>query len=108
MRIDTLIIIIVLAVVVGSACSGCGREPDTTPASFGAACTTDADCVAPFTCIGGQRSPHSCTKACVTDADCPRYHWSPWCDTNIDADVQSTCSAGVCHAFIACDSATPA
>src|SRR6185436_19542492 len=86
--------------------AGCGRKPDTTPPSFGAACVTDADCIAPFTCIGGQRSPHSCTKACSTDVDCPTYHWSPPCVPDVDRDVQSTCSDGICHAFIACDSSS--
>ncbi|HEY5090824.1 MAG TPA: hypothetical protein VIK30_12685 [Polyangia bacterium] len=84
--------------------AGCGRKPDTTPPSFTAACADDTGCIAPFTCIGGQRSPHSCTEACATDADCPKYHWSPPCAPDVDIDVQATCYDGICHGFIACDS----
>jgi hypothetical protein len=80
----------------------CGRGADTTPPTFGAACTTDDDCKAPFSCIGGQASPHSCSKPCTDARDCPRYHWSPACAPDIDVDVQSECADGYCHAFIAC------
>lgn len=79
---------------------GC-RGSDTTPPTFGSACRTDDDCKAPFTCIGGQATPHSCSMRCIKDGDCPRYHWSPPC-TNIDRDVQAECRDEICHAFIAC------
>lgn len=83
-------------------CSACGRQADTTPPSFGDSCSTDDDCKPPFTCIGGQASPHSCSKPCASDSDCPSYHWSPPCSSSIDTDVQSSCGDGYCHAFIAC------
>jgi hypothetical protein len=83
---------------------GChGTDPDTTPPSFGKRCESDLDCLAPFTCIGVQLVPGNCAKTCRTDADCPAYHWNPPCgDPDYEADVQSNCDDGVCHAFIAC------
>jgi hypothetical protein len=83
---------------------GCHRsDPDTTPPSFGQRCQSDLDCVAPYTCIGIQLTPHNCSKTCNTDADCPAYHWNPPCgETDFGGDVQSHCVDGVCLAYIAC------
>jgi hypothetical protein len=96
-------LIVLSSVALSVGVSGCGRGKDTTPPSFGSACAADGDCMAPFTCMGGQATPHSCTKTCSTDADCPRYHWSPPCLPHIDTDVKSSCgNDGLCRAFIAC------